>query len=118
MKRELTCIGCPMGCQITVTMDGGEILTVEGNTCKIGENYARQEVTAPTRMVTSTVRVLGGKKPVVAVKTASAVPKDLIFQVMEELNGVSMKHPVHIGDVVLENVCGTGINIVATQNSR
>ena len=76
--RELTCIGCPMGCQMRVTMEAGEIRQVEGNTCRRGDVYARKEVTNPTRIVTSTVRVTGGELPVVSVKTASDIPKEKI----------------------------------------
>ena len=79
--RELTCIGCPMGCPLTVTMEAGEVISVTGNTCKRGDIYARKEVTNPTRIVTSTVRVTGGD-----------------------------------ADVLLEDVAGTGVDIVATKN--
>ena len=68
-KRELTCIGCPLGCAVTVEMEGSEILRVSGHTCKRGEEYARKEVTNPTRIVTSIVRVIGGRIPMVSVKT-------------------------------------------------
>ena len=66
--RELTCIGCPMGCLLTVTMEAGEVISVTGNTCKRGDIYARKEVTNPTRIVTSTVRVTGGDADMVSVK--------------------------------------------------
>ena len=107
--RELTCIGCPMGCQMRVTMEAGEIRQVEGNTCRRGDVYARKEVTNPTRIVTSTVRVTGGELPVVSVKTASDIPKEKIRRVAA---------PVSIGDVVAENVAGTGVSIVATRNVK
>lgn len=81
--RELTCIGCPLGCQLTVTMGNGEI-KVEGNTCPRGEAYAKKEVTNPTRIVTSTVRVEGGTIERAAVKTASDIPKGKIFDCMKE----------------------------------
>ena len=73
--RNLTCISCPMGCQITVEMDGSEVLSVTGNTCKRGDVYARKEVTNPTRIVTSTVKVIGGKADMVSVKTREDIPK-------------------------------------------
>ena len=66
-KRELICIGCPMGCPLTVTLDGGAVVTVQGNTCPRGDAYARREVTAPTRIVTTTVRVTGGTLPAVVI---------------------------------------------------
>ena len=79
-KRELTCIGCPLGCSITVTMENAEILDVTGNTCKRGDAYARKEVTHPTRIVTSTVRVSGGTIPMVSCKTKEDIPKERFLQ--------------------------------------
>ena len=114
-QRQLTCIGCPMGCPITVTMDKGAILSIEGFTCKRGETYARKEVTNPTRIVTSTVRVAGGVAPVVSVKTAQDIPKGEIFPCAEALRQVVVSAPVAIGDVVLRNVAGTGVDVVATK---
>ena len=72
-KRELICIGCPMGCPLTVTLDGGAVVTVQGNTCPRGDAYARKEVTAPTRIVTTTVRVTGGTLPAVSCKTRQRI---------------------------------------------
>lgn len=117
-QRNLTCIGCPMGCQITVTLEGGAVTKVEGNTCKRGDDYARKEVTHPTRIVTSTVRVAGGSAPTVSVKTAHDIPKECIFQVMEDLRSVIVHAPVSIGAVVLENVAGTGVAVVATKDVK
>lgn len=113
-KRELTCIGCPMGCLVTVEMNGGQITNVTGNTCKIGDTYARKEVTNPTRIVTSTVAIEGGTGPRLPVKTASDIPKSMIFTVMDEINRARARAPVKIGDVVVDNVAGTGVNVVAT----
>ncbi len=114
-KRELTCIGCPMGCQITVELEAGEVVSVTGNTCAIGDKYARNEVTHPERTVTSTAVILGGDKPRVSVKTKSNIPKDKINDVMQEIDKAVMKAPVHIGDVVVKNVCDTGVDVVATR---
>lgn len=114
-KRNLICIGCPMGCPITVTMEAGEIREVTGFTCKRGETYARKEVTNPTRIVTSTVRVEGGISPMVSVKTAQDIPKGKIFDCANALRTVQVKAPVAIGDVVLANVAGTGVDVVATK---
>ena len=78
--RELICIGCPMGCPLIVTMEAGEVISVTGNTCKRGDVYARKEVTNPTRIVTSTVRVFGGDADMVSVKTKEDIPKGKIFE--------------------------------------
>jgi CxxC motif-containing protein len=116
-KRTLTCIGCPMGCQVTVEMDGGEILSVTGNTCKRGDIYARKEVTHPTRIVTSTVCVSGSKQmQMVSVKTKEDIPKDKIFECVSALKGITVKAPVHIGDVIVKDVAGIGVDIIATKN--
>ena len=112
--HELTCIGCPMGCPITVQMEDGEVVSLTGYTCKRGEIYARKEVTNPTRIVTSTILVRGGKKERVSVKTASDIPKERIFDVMKEINRASAEAPVKIGDVLIEDAAGTGVPVVAT----
>ena len=112
--RELTCIGCPLGCALTVTMNGKEVVEVKGNTCKKGDIYARKEVTNPTRIVTTTVRVSGGAAPMINVKTQSDIPKDKIFEVMRLIRAKSVCAPVKIGDVIIEGVFGT--DVVATKN--
>ena len=106
--RNLTCIGCPLGCAITVTMDGG-------NTCKRGSDYAAKEVTHPTRIVTSTVCVRGGSIPMVSVKTAQDIPKEKIFEIMKYINALTVTAPVHIGDVLLKDIAGTGVDLIATK---
>ena len=115
-ERKLTCIGCPMGCPLTVVMNGNEVVSVTGNTCKRGDVYARKEVTAPTRIVTSTVKVSGGSIDMVSVKTKEDIPKGKIFEYIKALKNIVVPAPVHIGDVILENVAGTGVSIVATKN--
>lgn len=114
MTRELTCIGCPMGCELTVEVENGVAVSVTGNTCKIGENYAKSEISAPTRVITTTVLTEDGKP--VAVKTAAAVPKGQIFECLEQIKAARIKRPAHIGDVLIESVCGTGVPVVVTRN--
>ena len=113
-KRELICIGCPMGCQVTVELDNGAVRSVSGNTCPRGKTYAEKEVTNPTRIVTSTVRVRGGVKERVACKTAADIPKDRIAAVMADINAACADAPVNIGDVLIENAAGTGVAVIAT----
>ena len=113
---NLICIGCPLGCPMTVEMEGNEVKSVAGNTCPRGDAYARKELTNPTRIVTSTVRVAGGKLPMVSVKTESDIPKGKIFECVKALKDIEVKAPVKIGDVIVENVAGTGVNIIATKN--
>ncbi|MCI9080927.1 MAG: DUF1667 domain-containing protein [Lachnospiraceae bacterium] len=114
--RELTCIGCPLGCLLKVETDQGQVHKVTGNTCKRGETYARKEVVNPTRIVTSSVLVEGGNQRVVSVKTREDIPKEKIFEVIEALRGVKVQAPVHIGDVVVSNAADTGVDVVATRN--
>ena len=114
-KREMVCVSCPMGCAITVELDdNNEVISVTGNTCPRGDKYARQECTHPERMLTSTVKVEGGRLPVVPVKSASPIPKEMLFDAMKEVNKVTLKAPVTFGDVAVKNILGTGIDIVVT----
>ena len=115
-ERRLTCIGCPMGCPLTVKMEHGEVVSVTGNTCKRGDIYARKEVTNPTRIVTSTVRVTGGSEAMVSVKTKEDIPKGKIFDCVKALKNVEVAAPVHIGDVLVKDVAGTGVDVIATKN--
>lgn len=114
--KKLICIGCPMGCPLTVKIDSGEVLSVEGNTCKRGAVYGRKEVTNPTRIVTTTVRVCGGRENMVSVKTQTDIPKDKIFDCIYALKDITLAAPVYIGDVILQNVADTGISVIATKN--
>ena len=113
--KNLICIGCPMGCALTVTIDDVNI-GVTGNTCPHGAEYAKKEVTNPTRVVTSSVRVNGADIARVSVKTACDIPKNKIFDCMKEISAVEIHAPVAIGDVVIEDCAGTGISVIATKN--
>ena len=114
--RNLICIGCPMGCPLTVELENGAVARVTGNTCPRGDAYGRKEVTDPTRIVTSTVRGTGGALPAVSCKTRTDVPKDRIFAVVRALKDVEVPAPVAIGQVLLEDAAGTGVAVVATKN--
>lgn len=114
-NRELICIGCPMGCMLQVEMDGDEVINVTGNTCKRGEEYGKKECTNPTRIVTSSVAVKDGVIDVVPVKTETDIPKGKIFDCCKELKSVVVNAPVKIGDIVCENIAGTGVNVIATR---
>ncbi len=114
--RELICIGCPMGCNLKVEIKGNEVVSVSGNTCMRGDVYARKEVTNPTRIVTSSVRVENGNVAVVSCKTKEDIPKEKIFDVVAALRDVYVLAPVKIGDVLLSNVADTGVDVIATKN--
>ena len=115
MEQIITCINCPVGCRMTVTLnEAGEVLSVAGNTCPRGDRYARQECTLPLRMITAVIPAENSETPL-SVKTAQPVPKRLIFDVMEALNKVKVSAPVTPGQVILPNVCDTGVDIIATR---
>ena len=114
-QREIICATCPMGCHVTVTMEDGKILDVKGNTCPRGDAYARQEVTDPRRVITTTIGLTDGK--VLPVKSDNAVSKNRIPEFMQKIHHVAVKPPVQIGDVLIPDIDGEGNNIVATQNA-
>ena len=111
MSKELTCIVCPRGCRLTID----DNLNVTGNSCPRGAQYAKDEMTNPKRMITSIVRVKNRENMMVSVKTSTSIPKGKIFEVMAEIEKVSVNAPVHIGDIVIKDVLGTGSDIVATK---
>jgi len=117
MIKEITvtCIGCPMGCLVTVTMDDNTIVKIEGNVCKKGDDYSRDEVTNPTRMVTAVLSVDGWREPL-SVKTQQFIPKEKIFDCLKEIYKSKVTPPVSIGDVIVKNVCNTGVDVVATKH--
>lgn len=110
--RELICIMCPNGCMLHVD----ENLNVTGNRCPRGVSYAEDELTHPTRVVTSTAKIDSEVLPVCPLKTASPIPKEKIFDVMKEINALHLKAPVHVGDVLIGDVCHTGVAVVATRD--
>jgi len=106
-----------MGCPLQVTLDGDKVTNVEGASCKKGITYAEVECTNPTRMMTSTVTLLGSPLRRLPIKTERPIPKGKIAEAARSLKGVEIKAPVAIGDTVVENICGTGINMVATRHA-
>lgn len=117
MIKELTCINCPLGCTVSVTVEDGEITNISGNSCKRGEVYARNELSNPVRVVTSTARVDGAEEYLVSVKTENPIPKGKIMEVMKEINKAHIKAPVEIGDIIIEDVADTGIRVITTSKA-
>lgn len=114
MKTEhLTCIICPMGCLLDVTIDGKQVTSVTGNSCKRGPDYAQAELINPTRTLTTTAAVSGGELPLVPVKSQGELPKALLFQCMEVIRRVHISAPVKRGDIVVQDILGTGVHIAA-----
>ena len=118
MEQTVTCINCPVGCRMTVSLsETGEFLSVFGNSCPRGASYARQECTLPERMITAVIPVQGSSVPL-SVKTAAPVPKSLIPSVMRELGRLRVVMPVSAGQIILHDVLGTGSDIVATRSLK
>ncbi len=122
MKKhhDLVCIVCPIGCRLTLIKDDNapKGYIVEGNVCKRGEDYAVKEMTNPTRMLPTTVKIKDGFISRLPVRTTEAIPKDLIFKAMDEINAVEVEAPVKCGDVVINNILGTGADIIATRSMQ
>ena len=112
-KRQFTCIVCPQGCAITVCREGGDAV-ISGNKCPRGEAYVRQELSDPRRSISSTVRVTGGTRPLVPVKTLHPIPKNKIFAGMAEIRSLTVQAPVSAGDILIGNAASTGVAVAAT----
>ncbi len=114
MKQMITCISCPVGCRMEVTIEDGKMVSITGNSCKRGEVYGRQESVDPQRMITAVVPVNGSRMPL-SVKTKTPIPKKDIDRCMREIHALKLDPPIHMGQVVLENVCSSGVPVVATK---
>ncbi len=110
--KEFTCIICPRGCRLRVD----DQMNVSGNTCPRGKDYAISELTNPVRTITSSVRVNNREDLLVSVKTSGNIPKGKIFEVMDEINKLSVSAPTRIGDVVAKDILGLGVDILITKN--
>ncbi len=114
-NKELVCVNCPMGCHINVEMDGKEIISIFGNRCPRGEKYARQESIEPMRILTTTIKVEDGIYRVLPVITSSEIPLAIMEDAMDELRKVCVKAPVRENQVILENLCNTGVSVIASR---
>lgn len=111
--REMVCIVCPMGCHLSIEE---ESLVVSGNNCPRGEKYAKEELTAPKRVITSTVRIKNGIHNRMPVKSDGGIPKELNMKCMEMLNNIELQSPVRRGEIVIKNILGTGVDILACRD--
>lgn len=111
---ELICIVCPKGCHLKV--DEANDYAVTGNSCPKGAEYGKKELVNPTRVITTTVAIEGGTYRRIPVKTAGDIPKGMIYDIMDEINKIVVKSPVKVGDIIIENVLGTGVNVVSAKN--
>ena len=113
--RRMICLSCPIGCELRVRMASGQVSQVEGNRCPRGEEYAQREAVEPMRTLPSSVSVVGGTRKLLSVKTDSPIPRQLFREAMRVIRQTSVTAPVAIGDIVLEDLLGTGANLVATR---
>ena len=114
MTRTFTCILCPNGCEVTVTHENGVISACEGNQCKNGRKYVEQELLDPRRTIASSVLVTGGDRPLASVRLTAPIPRDLIFKAMDEIKKIALAAPVEPGQVLIENLFGTGSDLITT----
>jgi len=115
-KRKVTCIVCPLGCEATVTSRNGRVIKVENLECPRGEDYVLKEIEAPKRDFFTTVRVRGARVPVCPIRATQPVPKEKLLDCSKELAKVVVDAPVKIGDVIVENLLGLGMDIIVTRN--
>lgn len=120
MTKDLVCIVCPVGCRLTIEQDdtADQGYKITGNQCKRGIAYAIEEMTHPTRMVPTTVKIEGAFLNRLPVRTDKPIDKNLIFKAMDVINEFSIKAPVKMGDVLIENILGTDVNIIATRSMK
>ena len=116
MEKELICVNCPVGCRLIVTVENDTVTAVTGNNCPRGKAYAESECIRPMRILTTTVRILGGTHRVLPVISEREIPLDLIMEAMETVRGIQVKAPVRVGDVIAENLLGTGVSLVASRS--
>jgi len=114
-RKTLTCLGCPMGCPLQLTIENGEIAEITGYECKRGEEYALQEYTNPCRLVSTTVACNSGLWPRLPVKTVDVVPKDRVLAVARALHALTIEAPVAMGQIIVDDVAGTGVAVIATR---
>ena len=113
--RRVTCIVCPIGCEIEVSAERDKIMDIRGYRCPKGRDYAFEEIHDPKRLVMTVLRVRGGDLPTVSVKTDKSVPKGLMFKIIEELSGLDLDAPIEVGQVIIEDILNTRANVVATR---
>lgn len=113
--KTLTCIVCPNGCNLTIEKVGEEWV-VKGNLCPKGKEFAVNEMTNPKRSISSTVRTIFKNMPRLPVRTSGEIPKNYIMSLMKEINKIELKQKVHSGDIIVENILGTGVNVIATSD--
>lgn len=114
----ITCIACPQGCRLEIETDGSRVISVAGHKCPHGEKYARQEIEAPMRTLTTSVLAEGLELKMLPVRTDKTIPKDRLFDAMEEIKKITVSKPLKAGEVLVSNFLGLGVNLIATRSLR
>jgi len=115
-EKKMICLSCPVGCELTVSIENGEVVRVDGNACPRGDAYGRQEAIEPMRTLPTSIRVTGGARPLLSVKTDRPIPLSLVPAAMRLIKELSVEAPVRIQDVILDDLLGSGANLVATRD--
>ncbi len=118
IQKELVCVNCPMGCRVTVELENDQVVSVSGNSCPRGREYAIKECIRPERILTSTVKVNGGVHRVLPVITSKEIPLDQIFDAMEIVKKTEVNAPVHEGDVIICDILNTGADVIASRSMK
>ncbi|HER23489.1 MAG TPA: DUF1667 domain-containing protein [Candidatus Atribacteria bacterium] len=117
-QNKIVCVNCPLGCRITIQSKDGKIASIGGNACPKGIKYAQEESVNPLRILTTTVKVIDGELPLVSIKTEKAIPKKLLSEAMIEIAKIEVNAPVKIGQVIKDNLIGTGVSLLATREVK
>lgn len=117
-RHELICINCPIGCHLEVIETANGDWLVEGNQCNRGKLYAIKELTAPTRILTTTIRINHGFLNRLPVRTKEGIPKDKLFDAMKQINQVVVEAPIRMGDVIISNILDTGVDVIASRSMK
>ena len=117
-KKEIVCIACPIGCRITIRAMDKNIISTQGNSCPKGIEYIKEEYFNPLRILTTTVKVIGGESPLVSVKTEKAIPKGLLLKAMFETANIEVEAPLEIGQIIKDNLVGIGVKLIATRSVK
>lgn len=118
MKKEIICISCPNGCNLEVDIERGKVLSVKGNECKKGLDYAKSEVLNPLRFVTTTVKIAGASLPLLPVRSSKPVPRELCAKIVRKASKIEVKAPVRIGQVIVPDILSTGADLIATRTLK
>lgn len=118
MIKKITCIECPKGCQLEVDVDGGHVIKVTGQQCPKGEDYAKREIESPMRVLTTTVLARGLELKLIPVRTTGPVPKARLFEAMAQVRRVVLTSPVQVGSVIIRDLLGLGVDLIATRDAK